>query len=370
MNILNESEQVVSTRRLDLLEKIWNRVKPEDKKNQFISSVMQTTHDALDASASSLLTLDKNEQELVFQFADGPVAQQLKRLQINKKSGIAGWIISNGKPLIVNDPERNRHFYKRIDEATGFKTKSIIGVPLTVDGEIIGVIEVLNKKDGSNFNRHDLQIMTKIANATALALEKINMNTNLLNSYKGTVKALVSLADAKETSGGGHSRRVSEYALTAASGLALSKEKKEIIEYAAILHDIGKLSIPDAIINKASEPNNEEWEMIRKHPATGWELLKDIPFLEEASKLILHHHERYDGTGYPQGLAGEEIPLGARIIAVADAFDHMTTAHVYRAASSKKEAFTELQKCVNGQFCPKAVKAFQSSFVRSRLPFK
>jgi len=130
MNILNETEQVVSTRRLDLLEKIWNRVKPEDKKNQYISSIMHVTHDALNASASSLLTLDKNEQELVFQFADGPVAQQLKRLQINKKSGIAGWIISNGKPLIVNDAEKNRNFYKRIDEATGFKT----GVKPYLDG--------------------------------------------------------------------------------------------------------------------------------------------------------------------------------------------------------------------------------------------
>ena len=365
-NLRNRTPQL-NTKRLDLLEKIWNRTNPEANEDQFISSIMRMTHRALNVSASSLLTLDRSKKALVFRFADGPVGQQLKRLHIDRQSGIAGWIMHNGKPLIVNDAKRNRNFYKQIDDATGFETRSIIGVPLIINGKVTGVIEVLNKQDGNDFDRNDLQIMTEVANATALALEKIRMNANLLNSYKSTVKALVSLADAKETSGGGHSRQVSECALISASDMALSGKDKQTLEYAAMLHDIGKLSIPDSILNKKGSLTDAEWEIIRRHPVIGYELLKDIPFLQEASELILCHHERYDGRGYPRQLTGEQIPLGARLIAVADAFANMTTNHPYRAALSRKEAFAELHRGINTQFCPVAVKAFNAGFVRSRL---
>ncbi len=361
----------VDTSKIDLLEKLWARVRPENKgEDQLIACVMQTAHNALGASASSLLLLDEKNQELYFKFADGPVSQELKRLHISRQSGIAGWIVRNGKPLIVNDAEKNRNFYKMIDDATGFKTRSIIGVPIIIDDKVIGVIEVLNKVGASDFTRQDLKIMLGVAATTAMAIENIRMNESLLNSYGSTVRALVSLADGKETSGGGHSRRVSEYALTGAKELSLSKEEKQDIEYAAILHDIGKLSIPDSILNKSGTLMDEEWVMIRSHSTTGYNLLKDIPFLQAASKLILYHHERYDGEGYPQGLKAEAIPLGARLIAVADAFDNMTSEHVYRQAMSRQQAFAEIYKCARRQFCPVAVKAFNSGFVRSRLSKK
>jgi len=360
----------VGTSKIDLLEKLWARAKPEDKEDQLITCIMQMTHNVLNASASSLLLFDEKNRQLYFKFADGPVGQQLKRLHISRQSGIAGWIVRNGKPLIVNSPERNANFYKLIDNATGFKTRSIIGVPIIIDEKVIGVIEVLNKVDGTDFTRQDLNVMMGVAKTTAIALENARMNTELLNSYRGTVGALVSLADAKETSGGGHSRRVSEYALIGARELSLSKEDKQNIEYAAILHDIGKLSIPDSILNKPDALTNEEWKIIRKHTIVGYNLLREIPFLREASKLIYYHHERYDGKGYPQGLMAETVPLGARLIAVADAFDNMTTDHGYRKALSRQQAFTELNKNARSQFCPVAVKAFNSGFVRSRLSRK
>ncbi|MFH1646869.1 MAG: HD domain-containing phosphohydrolase [Chloroflexota bacterium] len=356
--------------RNDLLDKIWGRVRSEEKEDSLIASIMRLTHDAVDAEASSLLLLDENTQELFFRFADGPVGQQLKRLHINRQSGIAGWIVRNGKPLLVNDPERNKNFYRNIDEATGFKTRSIIGVPIILNKKVIGVIEVLNRRDGKDFKPHDLRTMTDVAATTAITIENSKMNAHLLNSYKSTVKAVVSLADAKETSGGGHSRRVSEYAIIAAIEIGLSKGEKQIIEYASILHDVGKLTIPDNLLNKTQELTEDDWELIKKHPVTGFNLLKDIPFLREASRLILYHHERYDGRGYPEHLVGEDIPLGARIIAVADAFDNMTTAHPYRAAMSRQLAFNELHKCTGTQFCPAAVKAFNAGFVKTRLSRK
>ena len=156
-------------------------------------------------------------------------------------------------------------------------------------------------------------------------------------------------------------------ALLGAAGMSYTGKTKQMIEYAAILHDIGKLSIPDSILNKAENPNDEEWEIIRQHPVVGHELLKEIPMLQEASKLILYHHERYDGSGYPQGLGGEDIPMGARLIAVADAFDNMTTEHSYRKALSGNKAFAELNRCSGSQFCPVAIKAFKAGFLKSRV---
>ncbi len=357
----------VNVTKIELLEKIWNRVRPEDKEDQIIACLMRMAHNALRASASSLLLLDEKNQELYFRFANGPVGQQLKRLHIGRQSGIAGWIVRNGKPLVVNNPEKNANFYKLIDNATGFKTRSIIGVPIIINRKVVGVIEVLNKTDGSDFNQHDLNTMEGVATTAAVTIESTRMNVDLLISYKGTVKALVSLADAKETSGGGHSRRVAEYALMGAHELALPKDARMAVEYAAILHDIGKLAIADEILNKAEHLTDSEWQMIRKHPVTGYNMFKDIPFLKEASKLILYHHERYDGGGYPQGLHGEAIPLGARLIAVADAFDNMTMEHSYRPALSQQMAFAELSNNVRDQFCPVAVKAFNAGFVKTRL---
>src|SRR4030042_6787015 len=192
---------------LEMLKKIWSKVRPEEKEDQIITYIMRMVHNALNASATSLLLGDEKKQELYFKFASGPAAQKLERLHIGRQSGIAGWIVKKAKPIIVNNPEKNANFYRRIDHATGFKTKTIIGVPLIFDGKVKGVIEALNKKDGTNFTKDDLHTMIDMANITALTLESTRMNVTLLHSYNGTVKALVALADAKETSGGGHSRR-------------------------------------------------------------------------------------------------------------------------------------------------------------------
>ena len=133
--------------------------------------------------------------------------------------------------------------------------------------------------------------------------------------------------------------------------------KMETLEYAGILHDVGKIAIDSRILSKPGPLTAEEWEIMRTHPAIGAELLKEIPFLERAAELVLSHHEKYDGTGYPHGLKGEDIPLGARLIAVAEAFDTMTTDRSYRSALSIDKAVKELNDCSGSQFCPMAVKA-------------
>ncbi len=353
--------------KLGVIEKIWSKVKPEAKKEELISCIMTMTHCVLESSAASLLILEDPEPELFFQFSDALAGEQFKQLHVDRQSSIADWIIKNGKPVMINDPEKARRFYRLVDRATGFRTRAILGAPIIIEGKVIGVLEVINKLDGTEYSHKDMRTITNLANTTAISIMNSRLNVNLMNSYKSTVKALVTLADAKETSGGGHSRRVTEYSLVGAAELSLSRDEKRTIEYAAILHDIGKLSIPDHILNKVDPLTDKEWEKIKKHPLVGYNLLKDIPFLKEASKLILCHHERFDGKGYPRGIKVGVMPLGGRLIAVADAFDNMTTDHPYKKALSLKQAFAELHRNAGSQFCPVAVKAFNAGFVRYRL---
>ena len=365
MQNLKNKETEGNKTRLDLLDKICRNVRSVKQELPVISSITQMTRYALNASASSLLLLDEENKTLLYKFADGPLGKQFRRLQMNKQLGIAGWVIQNGKPLIVKDVSEDERFNKFKDEVTGLVTRSVICAPLVIHGAVIGVIEVLNKLDGNDFNEHDLQTLVGLATNAALTIENIRLNESLLYSYKGTVQKLVSLVDVRETTASKHSRRVSEYALIGATELSLSEEEKQTIEYGAILHDIGLLSIPARILNKRDALTQEEWNMIRKHPVIGYNLLRGIPSLNQVSKLILYHHERYDGKGYPCGLKGETIPIGARLIAVADAFDSMTVKHSYRDAFNEKDALTELGRCAGSQFCPVAVKAFCLGFIKS-----
>ena len=365
-NIVNgqtENGQV----KLDLFEKIWKKLGSARRIDTLISSITHMTRCALNGTASSLFLLDEDSQMLALKFADGPVGKQMKRFQLSTQNGIAGWVARTGRPMIVNNVNDDQRFNRQVDDVTGFVTRSIICAPLVISGKTIGIIEVINKVGGADFNGQDMQTLTGAAATAALMIDNIQLHSSLQDSYKTTVNALVSLADAKETYGSGHSQRVAEYAMMGANYLSLPELEKQAIEYAAILHDIGKMRIPDSVLNKTEGLTHEDWEMIRQHPAVGYNLLKDVPFLAEASKLILCHHERYDGKGYPRGLKGEGIPMGARLIAVADAFDNMTTEHCYRASLGRKHAFTELTRYARTQFCPVAVKAFCNGFLHHHL---
>ncbi len=363
-NLKHNGTQVNKTR-LDLLEKICSNVRSVKQHLPVISSITQMTRYVLNASASSLILLDEENKALLNKYADGPLGKQFQRFHLQKQLGITRWVIRNGKPLILKDINKDEDSNNTRNEIAGVVPRSVVCAPLVMKGEVIGAIEVLNKLDGNNFNEHDVQILTGLANNAALTFENIRLSEDLLYSYKDTVEKLVSLFDVKESTASKHSRRVAEYALIAANALSLSQEEKQAIEYAAVLHDIGLLSIPESVLNRRERLTDEEWDLIRKHPVIGYNLLRGIPSLNQVSKLILYHHERYDGKGYPCGLRGEAIPIGARVIAVADAFDSMTVKHSYRAAMSPKDALEEIGKCAGSQFCPVVARAFFVSYVKS-----
>ena len=347
---------------LELLFQISRRVGSVSRMRELVKQTIKMTQQTLAASAASVLLFQDNENELFFEVASGPVGKELKQVKVSIDNGIAGHVARTGKPLIVNDVAKNAIFNGDIDKVTGFVTKSLICVPLVIHQKILGVIEVLNKLDGSDFNECDLETVVSVAAIAAMSIENTKLHQNVLDAYKSTIMALATAIDAKDPYTRGHSQRVMKYTLMGGNALSLSIEKMETLEYASILHDIGKISIDAQILNKPDDLTQSEWNIIRQHPALGANLLKGIPFLERTSELVLHHHERYDGKGYPDGLEGDDIPIGARIIAVADAFDTMTTDRSYRSALSVEDSINELRNCSGTQFCPVAVGAFVSSF--------
>lgn len=324
---------------------------------KMLEQIIRMTQRSLNTSAASILLFRDNDQELYFEAASGPVGKTLRQVKLSTQYGIAGQVARTGKPLIVNDVNRSEKFHKMIDDTTGFSTESLICAPLSVNKKILGVIEILNKLDGTEFDEQDLEAAVSVANTAAMAIEHTRMHQIILDTYKSTIAMMATAIDTKIPKRCGHSRRVMEYTMLAGTYLSLSSEEMEILEYASILHDIGKISIDDSILSKSGYLTPAEEEVIRKHPDTGAELLKEIPFLAKASELVLHHHERYEGEGYPDGLNGEDIPMGARLIAVADAFDNMTTEHSDRPAMSIEDAINQLNKHSGTRFCPVAISA-------------
>ncbi len=194
-------------------------------------------------------------------------------------------------------------------------------------------------------------------------LESFNLTLNTVNEQLeqaeiDTITVLILTEEAKDPYVRGHSGGVARYSLAIAKAMNVPKEKQRVIERAAILHDLGKLGVMDHILKKPGKLDAQEWEIMKRHPENAVEILKPLKFLSLEKEIILHHHERFDGKGYPHGLKGEEIPLGARIVAVADTFDAMNSQRAYRKRLSAAKIIAELKKSSGAQLDPGVVNVF------------
>jgi putative nucleotidyltransferase with HDIG domain len=188
--------------------------------------------------------------------------------------------------------------------------------------------------------------------------------TSLGQAYDGTLRSLVAALDARDSETAGHSERVADLTMAIAAELGFKPGSDEwrYLSWGAVLHDVGKIAIPDGILRKAGSLTEDEWIKMRSHANAGFEILRSVDFLTPASEIVLCHHERWDGGGYPRGLKGEEIPFGARIFTIADSFDAMTSDRSYRSAMAPEEALAEVLRCSGSQFDPTAVRAFLSVY--------
>ncbi|MEZ5428743.1 MAG: HD domain-containing phosphohydrolase [Pyrinomonadaceae bacterium] len=205
-----------------------------------------------------------------------------------------------------------------------------------------------------NYRNHLEELVASRTAELDKALEEIE------NSYRMTLKALIQALETRDFETHGHSERVVTFSLRLGHELGLEKEALRDLELGALLHDIGKIGVPDAILRKPAKLTEDEWTKMKLHPLHGQRILRNIEFLEGAARIVAQHHEKWDGSGYPLGLRGEDIDLGARIFAVVDAFDAMISNRVYRRGCSYKEAVAELERCAGTQFDPMIVEAFKN----------
>ncbi len=328
---------------------------------------IEATTWVLNAEAASLFLLDRATGELYIDVATGEKGGKLQRVRLKKGVGIAGYVAEHGEPLIIHDVQRDTRFFEGVDKASGFITRSIICVPVRSRERTVGVLEGINKKDG-HFDDNDLDVLNSISNYVAVAIENACLHKELKKTFYDTAEVMADTIELRDPYTGGHTKRVRRYCLIIAKYMGLGRKERETLHLAAILHDIGKIGIKDDILLKDGKLEEAEFIKMRMHSLYGAELLKNIEQLRDVIPCIRAHHERYDGTGYPDGLRGRQIPLIARIITVADTFDAMTTERPYRRRLSKEAALAELRRLAGIQFDPDVVAAFMQAFKEGKLP--
>ena len=338
-----------------------------------LERILRTTRHTIGAAAVTLFLNNEDKNEVYSPISVTESEDETEREVDPVEREIAGTVGINVESVLINNiAADNRFNLKSRKSSDGIR--SIIAVPISRGRRVIGVLTAVNKADGGDFTPRDFEVLKGFGSTEALillvsmeitAIENVNrltLNHALLEGYRSTVHELAAAIDVKDHFAYGHSRRTKEYALLAAQSLSLPPEELQAIEFGSLLHDIGKIGIDPDILSKPGPLTDREWEVIHGHPQKGADIIEDIPYLKEARDIVLHHHESYDGKGYPAGLKGEEIPIGSRLVAVANAFDTMTTDHSYRAAISINEAMRELIECTGTQFCPKAIEAFVAAF--------
>ncbi len=299
----------------------------------------------LNAQRATLFIYDYEKDVL---FSKSATGLRNQTIELKLDQGIAGWVAKNKKLVNIKNVYKDSRFLDSTDKKFHFKTKNMLCVPLiSLKGEIVGVLQILNKNKGY-FLKKDENIAEVLAETIASILENFNLQRENEIMLKSTIKALSSAIDARDPVTKGHSERVSKLAVRVGQELGYSQERLQLLEYSALLHDIGKLGIRDNILLKPDILNQEEFLIMKKHTEFTRSILEQIYFprhLKNIPHIASSHHEKRDGSGYPNGLKDEKIPEEAKIIAVCDIFDALVSHdRPYKKALSVEQARTILQQ--------------------------
>jgi HD-GYP domain-containing protein (c-di-GMP phosphodiesterase class II) len=239
------------------------------------------------------------------------------------------------------------------------KAGQIVAVPIQRQEKVLGVLFCLDKLE-ADFTTQDSKLLTSIANETAIYLENSSLFSDARGMMMGLLHALTSAVDAKDTYTCGHSQRVALFGREIAVRAGLPEAQVERVYMAGLLHDVGKIGVPEEVLRKPGKLTDEEFTLMKQHVEIGARILKDVRQIVDLIPGVLYHHERYDGKGYPHNLAGQDIPMVARILCVADCFDAMTSNRTYRKALPIEVALMEIRRCAGTQFDPLLADAFLS----------
>ena len=311
------------------------------------------------AETSSIWELDEERQDLFFRVVRGRAAGVIRGMRLPLGEGIVGSVARSGKAEVVNDVNADPRWHG--DPSGSFATRAILAVPLLAQGKVIGVVQVLNPVDRDRFTEGDLGRMRQFAAILAPTLQNARLYAVQRRQNLTLATVLAEALEKRDPYTAGHVRRVVTYSVMLGEEMGLKPEELRDLWLAATLHDIGKIGVPDNILRKPAPLDAEEEEVMKRHTVFGAEIV--MPLSNPQVLLgVRSHHERLDGQGYPDGLTDPEIPLGPRIIAVADTFDAMTTNRPYRTQLPLENAAAEILASSGTQLCPRVVAAFRRLF--------
>ncbi len=330
------------------------------KLDDLLRMVIQSAVRELDADRGSVMLLEKGLDELFIHTGNGLSPDTHRKSRFRMGEGIAGWAAKNRSPVIIQDVLEDPRFVP----GRGFPVHaSMLGVPLIgASSELLGVINIERGPTRPPFRKSELEYLLAIAGQASVAIENVELIQNLEKSYYDTISALAQAVEAKDPYTLGHSDRVTQFAIAIGEDMGLKGEDIAVLRYGATLHDVGKIGIDEAVLNKPGKLTVEEFLHMKEHPEIGENIVRGVDFLQKVRPIIRHHQERYDGLGYPDGLKGDEIPLMVAIVAVADVFDALTSDRPYRKAKSTAEAVAMIKEESGRQYNPRVVESFLKIF--------
>ncbi len=345
-------------------------------RDQVLQLIVRYARNLLHAEYASLFLVDEEKDDIVLHISTNEPAGT--PLRVPRGKGIIGHTIETGDIIFVANAHEDERHFTDAERHTGITTTSIIAVPLitrTVQlgqglgsshTKIIGGIEAINRVNGI-FTKEDADLLQTLASQAATVLQIARLYGDANELFLDTIQAMVASIDAKDPYTNGHSQRVSEFSIAVGRQLELSPEKLHQLRIGALLHDIGKIGIPDNILSKPGHLTPEETEKMRKHPAIGASIMKNVRLLRDELPALAEHHEHIDGTGYPNGLLGDQISLFGRIVAVSDVFDALTSDRPYRQALDVEEVLNRMQKESGAHFDTVCVQALIKAYMAGEI---
>jgi HD-GYP domain-containing protein (c-di-GMP phosphodiesterase class II) len=283
--------------------------------------------------------------------------------RIGIDEGMAGHVITTGEPVLVDDYGQ---FPRRIGHAAGAGLRAGAAVPIRREGIVLGALAAGTTHFGRRFGAEELEALLRLAELGAVAVEQASMREELERAVEAGVEAMAAAVDMRDDYTGAHSEEVVRLARVVGERMGLAEQELGELEFAARLHDVGKIGVPDAVLRKEGPLEGAEWEIMRQHPAWGADMLCRVPGLKRISRIVRHAHERWDGDGYPDQLRQKDIPLPSRIIFACDAYNAMTSDRPYRDALRPWVAVSELREGSGGQFDPDVVDALVGALREQR----
>ena len=367
-NILSSPRTKDPSRSQEILEILYkaDRVARDiDDLNQMLENLMDLILEVVPASRSYRFLIHGESGGLVPYVRRLPLSIQ-RDGEIVVSRTILDTAVARRESVLCADALVDERFL-HAQSICDLRVRSAMCVPIVNRGRVLGVIYVDSNDSSNLYGKDDLALLSAIALKAATSLDNARLYDDLRNLFYSTVETLIRAIQARDRYTSGHSARVSRYALLVADKFGLSNKEKRDLYLASMLHDIGKIGIPDELLNREGKLTSDQMRRIRNHVRVGASMLKALGEMHAVVPLILHHHEAWDGSGYPDGLAGEEIPLMARILAVADAYDAMTSDRPYRTALSVNETVDEISRCSGRTFDPRVVEAFLEVLEEQRV---